>query len=491
MPLQVIGTSYDTSGMVLARYANDGSGPTLAFVKSRNATKGAQTIVQANDNLGMIRFLGSDGTDTQNAAARIRAFCDGTPASNKIPGRITFETTDTLTYARERMRIDSSGRVVIGGPGSNGGGSNTYIGGGALAVLGTPYTPNTYACFAMGRVGANVTANTTITNIRLNGGTLGTGRGAEINAAADANWSDASSHPTRLTFHTVASGSTSSTERLRITSTGAINCGHGSAVNLHGSTTTGINLNANNNSGQIIANASGNRALIIGRQASYGQVIEFFQGTNTNEAGISIPAADTLGLETNGTERARIDSNGRFLIGRTGANLNATVQIGGRYVDASSTTVDLDTTGTEGPNLKLHTSSNTANHVAALVFDHGSLKSMIAGGRVNTSNWGTDIRFYTHPESTSNVHETYERMKINSSGHLVPAATNTYDLGASGLRWRNLYINDLQLSNKGKTNDVDGTWGDWTLQEGEHKIYMINNRTGKKYSLKMEQEYAD
>ena len=116
---------------------------------------------------------------------------------------------------------------------------------------------------------------------------------------------------------------------------------------------------------------------------------------------------------------------------------------------------------------------------------------MIAGGRVNTSNWGTDIRFYTHPESTSNVHETYERMKINSSGHLVPAATNTYDLGASGLRWRNLYINDLQLSNKGKTNDVDGTWGDWTLQEGEHKIYMINNRTGKKYSLKMEQEYAD
>jgi len=225
MPLQVIGTSYDTSGMVLARYANDGNGPTLAFVKSRNATKGAQTIVQANDTLGMIRFLGSDGTDTQNAAVRIRAFCDGTPASNKIPGRITFETTDTLTYARERMRIDSSGRVVIGGPGSNGGGSNTYIGGGALAVLGTPYTPNTYACFAMGRVGANVTANTTITNIRLNGGTLGTGRGAEINAAADANWSDASSHPTRLTFHTVPSGSTSSQERLRINADGKINIG--------------------------------------------------------------------------------------------------------------------------------------------------------------------------------------------------------------------------------------------------------------------------
>ena len=92
-------------------------------------------------------------------------------------------------------------------------------------------------------------------------------------------------------------------ERLRITSDGVINCGHGSAINLHGSTTTGINLNGNGNSGQIVANASGNRALIIGRQSDYGQVIEFFQGTNTNEAAITIPAADSFGIETAGTER--------------------------------------------------------------------------------------------------------------------------------------------------------------------------------------------
>ena len=118
--------------------------------------------------------------------------------------------------------------------------------------------------------------------------------------------------PGRIVFKTTTTDGVA--ERLRITSTGAINCGHGSAVNLHGSTTTGINLNANNNSGQILANASGNRALIIGRQASYGQVIEFFQGSNTNEAGITIPAADTLGVETNGTERLRIKSNGAIAL---------------------------------------------------------------------------------------------------------------------------------------------------------------------------------
>ena len=106
-----------------------------------------------------------------------------------------------------------------------------------------------------------------------------------------------------------------SAERLRITSTGVINCGHGDAINLHSSTTTGINLNGNGNSGQIVANASGNRALIIGRQGSYGQVIEFFQGTNANDAAITIPAADSFGIETAGTERVRIDSAGRMGLG--------------------------------------------------------------------------------------------------------------------------------------------------------------------------------
>ena len=75
---------------------------------------------------------------------------------------------------------------------------------------------------------------------------------------------------------------------------------------------------------------------------------------------------------------------------------------------------------------------------------------------------------------------------------IYPAVNNSKDLGTSSYRWANIYTQDLQLSNEAKKdtggNDVDGSWGDWTLQEGEHKVYMINNRTGKKYSLKMEEE---
>ena len=73
-----------------------------------------------------------------------------------------------------------------------------------------------------------------------------------------------------------------------------------------------------------------------------------------------------------------------------------------------------------------------------------------------------------------------------TDGSFRPLSNNAYDLGTSSLRWRNLYTQDLQLSNEAKGgNDVDGTWGDWTLQEGENDIYMINNRNGKKYKINL------
>ena len=79
-------------------------------------------------------------------------------------------------------------------------------------------------------------------------------------------------------------------------------------------------------------------------------------------------------------------------------------------------------------------------------------------------------------------------VSVTAGKHLNPATTNTTDLGTSSLRWRNLYTQDLQLSNESiGGNDVDGTWGDWTLQEGENDIFMINNRTGKKYAITMKE----
>ena len=39
------------------------------------------------------------------------------------------------------------------------------------------------------------------------------------------------------------------------------------------------------------------------------------------------------------------------------------------------------------------------------------------------------------------------------------------------------------MSNKGKQNDVDGTWGDYTIQEGHEDLFLVNHRTGKKFKF--------
>jgi hypothetical protein len=69
--------------------------------------------------------------------------------------------------------------------------------------------------------------------------------------------------------------------------------------------------------------------------------------------------------------------------------------------------------------------------------------------------------------------------------HVHPRTSATYDLGSTTYRWRNVYTTDLQLSNldKEEGNKVDGTKGDWTLQEGEEDLFVINNISGKKYKI--------
>ena len=77
------------------------------------------------------------------------------------------------------------------------------------------------------------------------------------------------------------------------------------------------------------------------------------------------------------------------------------------------------------------------------------------------------------------------RLVVQSDGHVRPGSDNSFDLGTANDRWRNLYTTDLQLSNKGSQNDVDGTWGNYTIQEGESDLFLINNRNGKKYKFNL------
>lgn len=60
------------------------------------------------------------------------------------------------------------------------------------------------------------------------------------------------------------------------------------------------------------------------------------------------------------------------------------------------------------------------------------------------------------------------------TGNLNPIATNTYDLGTASLRWRNIYTQDLNLSNG---------IGDYTVIEGLDELYLVNNNSGKHFKF--------
>jgi len=97
---------------------------------------------------------------------------------------------------------------------------------------------------------------------------------------------------------------------------------------------------------------------------------------------------------------------------------------------------------------------------------------------------GTNIQDVTGKLSLQNI----VTQAITASGNIVPGATDTYDLGASGNVWRNIFTGDLHLSNeaKEKGNIVDGTKGNWTLQEGNNDIFIINNKSGEKFKIKLD-----
>ena len=98
----------------LTRFQAGNASANFQFAKARSNTPGTYTLVQSGDNLGAISFLGADGTDMANYAAQIAAQVDGTAASNDMPGRLVFSTTASgAGTVTERMRIDSSGNVIV------------------------------------------------------------------------------------------------------------------------------------------------------------------------------------------------------------------------------------------------------------------------------------------------------------------------------------------------------------------------------------------
>jgi hypothetical protein len=106
----VVTTGGNQGGASLTTYSGTGAGNgvILDIQRSRGTTDGSMTAVASGDTLGYLLFRGSDGTSFQDSSY-ITGQVDGAVSAGTVPGRLAF-----ITSGSERMRIDTSGNLLLG-----------------------------------------------------------------------------------------------------------------------------------------------------------------------------------------------------------------------------------------------------------------------------------------------------------------------------------------------------------------------------------------
>ncbi len=138
--------------------------------------------------------------------------------------------------------------------------------------------------------------------------------------------------------------------------------------------------------------------------------------------------------------------------------------------------------GTSG-DVTLNVGAGTGIDVAAdaISVDVSDFMTNGSNNRVVTAT-GTDAQ-------NAEANMTFDGSTLTVTGDIVPGANDSHDLGASGNVWQHVYTGDLHLSNEAKAegNAVDGTKGNWTIQEGAEHLFILNNKSGKKYRFELKE----
>ena len=317
-----------------------------------------------------------------------------------------------------------------------------------------------------------------------------------------------------------------SSEKLRVDTSGDVligttddsvyNNSSGEGVVIRGGDCIDI---ARNNDNQLFLNRQGGDGYHIAflRDGSY----KSFISTRTND----------FCIDVNGSERLRITSSGQFGFGTdspytygiaTFASSNGIVLEGssqGRLLfrhtgggtnlkmfDIQSsngvmkfrTIADNGTTVTERFLLNANGTATFNNTVTASGTIESTGTNASVGGKFGQISVGAGGVYNTIQNTAANtpIHLQYSNtgdIKCNEGGgdlrtaDIIPLTNNSASLGTNAIRWANIHTNDLNLSNEGSANDVDGTWGNYTIQEGQDDLFLINRRNGKRYKFLLQE----
>ena len=240
-------------------------------------------------------------------------------------------------------------------------------------------------------------------------------------------------------------------------------------------------------------------------------------GITGNASGHSLTFSTLGRTESSYIERLRIDDEGRVAIGISNPThpLHVKKDVSNDTIDETKGLVKFQSSGGNGMIFGTIASSPYTSYIqSAYVIDTSLAQYNLAlnpiGGNVGINdttpshaldvngvigikgNAVIDSDTVSHYFKTASTGVLYfypnnaHYMNMSSSG-FFPATDNTIDLGSASKRWANIHSGDLHLSNEGSQNDVDGTSGNWTIQEGDKHLFIINNKSGKKYKFVLEE----
>ena len=283
---------------------------------------------------------------------------------------------------------------------------------------------------------------------------------------------------------------TGGTERLKIASDGKFYFGNQS--NLDPAINNAVGLSGSGVLGFLSVCRDSDVPFVVGRTGSDGNLIRFYHAgnqdgvLNTSSGGLSLHVNNNFTLQTSGQNSLYAAAGGKTSLYMNGTErletTNTGINISGSYCNF---------TGAMGSTENFKISNTTSGGYIQIGLQQQDSDGLHHRAYIKAYKGGASIAGKLELLARGSGGGTNRGLFIDAANYIessltfIPTADNAYDLGSSSRRWQNVYTTDLQLSNKGKRNDVDGTWGDYTIQEGENDLFLINNRSGKKYKFNL------